>query len=482
MKKLSIFGFAALLGLGFTACDNYEEPNALPQTNPQPAIFDESNVAVANAIVEGTTYSLEQLSAAFTSIEVATVTAPNIAPAYEYTAQAYVLANGKTLELPAAIAPNADSTAYVVTVSPDDLQGIYYQNISKGPKARTIDLSIALGVKSTAASMTAAIGGEGKTYGPYAITVLPFPSDLVLEDNYYLVGTACDWTISKAIRLTPSYGEGGSVYDNPVFSAKFDVTPGWWWKIVPESTFVTGDWVDGPNSQFGPEVNGDESLTGVLTANDPQAGCLNVTGPYTLSVNMEEMTYEFSYALEQLYTPGNSNGWSQTASQLLTTTDYINYSGYAYLNGEFKFTTQPNWDGINLGSAGEEGTLSTDGGAGNLNSGSEGLFWVNVNLPALTYTLTPITTYGVIGSATPAGWDASTAMTPSADYLTWTAEMTLKADEIKFRANDGWDINLGGSYENLTPGGDNLKVAEEGTYIVTLYLGTIPYHATLVKK
>lgn len=482
MKKLSIFGFAALLCTGLVACDNYEEPNALPQTNPQEPIFDGSQVSVTSAINAGTVYSLEQLSASATPVAVATVTAPDMAPNFTYTATAYMLANGKSFEMPAQIAPNADSTAYVVSVAPDDLQGIYFQNVSKGPKERTVQLEVALALKSTNASQEATIGGENHKYGPYDITLLPFPSSMVLEDNYYLVGTACDWTISKAIRLTPSYGEGGSVYDSPVFSAKFDIFEGWWWKIVPESTFVTGDWVDGPNSQFGPEVNGDESLSGILTANDPQAGCLNVTGPYTLTINMEEMTYEFSYALEQLYTPGNSNGWSQTASQILFTTDYANYTGYAYLNGEFKFSTQPDWNGTNYGSTGEEGTLSTDGGAGNLNSGSEGLFWVSVNIPALTYSLTPVTTYGVIGSATPAGWDASTALTPSADFLTWSGDVTLSEGEIKFRANDGWDLNLGGSYENLTPGGDNLPVAEAGTYTVTLYLGQLPYRATIVKK
>lgn len=479
MKKLSIFGLTALCALAFTACDNYEEPNAQPQTNPQLPVFDDSNVAVSSAISEGTTYSLEQFSAEAADIAIANVTAPDVAPEYEYTAEAYVLANGKSYELPATLAPNADSTAYVVSVSPDALQGIYAQYVSKGPKARTIEMEVALNVKSSSLNFSTPIGGEGKKFGPFAITVLPFPSSLVLEDNYYLVGTACDWTISRAIKLTPAYGEGESVYDNPVFTAKFDVYEGWWWKIIPESTFVTGDWADGPNSQFGPEVNGDESLSGLLTANDPQAGCLNVVGPYTLTINMEEMTYDFSYALENLWTPGNSNGWNQNASQMLFTTDYTHYVGYVYLNGEFKFTSQPNWDGQNYGDGGD-GTISTSGG--NINSGSEGLFWADVNLPALTYTLTPITTYGLIGSATPQGWDASTAMTPSADFLTWTVDVALSAGEIKFRANNGWDFNLGGTYENLTPGGDNLPVAEAGTYTVTLHLGQLPYSATIVKK
>ena len=48
----------------------------------------------------------------------------------------------------------------------------------------------------------------------------------------------------------------------------------------------------------------------------------------------------------------------------------------------------------------------------------------------------------------------------------------LKQDEIKFRANDAWDINLGDTKADglLEPGGDNIKVAVAGKYLVTLNL------------
>ena len=81
------------------------------------------------------------------------------------------------------------------------------------------------------------------------------------------------------------------------------------------------------------------------------------------------------------------------------------------------------------------------------------------------------------------GWGESTVMTPSDDFLTWTGEVTLSAgDEFKFRANDAWDVNLGGSLTNLVQGGDNLKATEAGTFIVTLDLSVNPYSATMVKK
>ena len=186
-------------------------------------------------------------------------------------------------------------------------------------------------------------------------------------------------------------------------------------------------------------------------------------------------------AIENLYTPGGSNNWSHAASQLLFTKDYANYYGYANLNGIFNFTSAPNWDGINYGNAGE-GVLSTDGGAGNLTVAEPGLYWLHVNLAALTYEATLVKTIGLIGDATPNGWGASTALTPSADNLVWTGEVTFGAGEFKFRANNEWTITLGGSMDDLQQDGGNLASPGAGTYAVTLDLSKLPYTCTMVKK
>jgi len=60
-------------------------------------------------------------------------------------------------------------------------------------------------------------------------------------------------------------------------------------------------------------------------------------------------------------------------------------------------------------------------------------------------------------------------MTYNQETGAWEATIDLAADEIKFRANDGWDINWGGDTENLTEGGDNIKIAEAGTYFIQLF-------------
>ncbi len=87
----------------------------------------------------------------------------------------------------------------------------------------------------------------------------------------------------------------------------------------------------------------------------------------------------------------------------------------------------------------------------------------------------------MIGDATPAGWDASTALT-SDDNLIWKGTIEFKGGEFKFRCNDDWDVNLGGDMQNLTPGGANIASPGEGTYEVTLNLSQLPYSCTLEKK
>lgn len=477
---------ALVLAMGFTSCDNYEEPNPPAQTNPQESILKTDEVAVNNALGAETLYDLAELSNNGNEILIATINCATLPESYHFDANVEISANGfaKAATVPSRVEAAEAENTYNIYVTPDDLQGVYYQNISKGPASKTIEVRI--GLMAVTGNETAYVGGPDNFYGPFEMHVTPFPSDLVIENNYYLLGTINGWSVATAVKLNHS---DASPYDDPVFTLAVDISSaeaadGWWWKIVPESTYATGDWVGGANTQFGVADNGDSAMSGMLVAStadaEPGAGCVKEAGQFLLSINMEEGTYEFTSAVPFLYTPGDSNGWSQGSSQMLYTTNYSDYYGYAYLStGGFKFTTAPDWDHTNLGSTGEEGTLSTDGGAGNLTVPTTGLYWCHVNTASLTYELTQVTTIGVIGDATPGGWDNSTALTPSADMLTWTGQVTFGTGEFKFRANNGWDVNLGGSLQDLQQDGANLASPGAGTYTVTLNLGQLPYAATI---
>jgi tetratricopeptide (TPR) repeat protein len=82
------------------------------------------------------------------------------------------------------------------------------------------------------------------------------------------------------------------------------------------------------------------------------------------------------------------------------------------------------------------------------------------------------TQWGIIGTATPNNWDSDQPMTYDAVSNTWKITLNLKAGEFKFRANGAWYINLGGSKGEaiLKFDGDNLKLAADGNYTVSLML------------
>jgi hypothetical protein len=81
-------------------------------------------------------------------------------------------------------------------------------------------------------------------------------------------------------------------------------------------------------------------------------------------------------------------------------------------------------------------------------------------------------TIGLIGSATPGDWGTDTDMRildpERIDLNTWTLTVFLKGgQEVKFRANDSWDVNWGaGDFPsgNATSGGPNIPIPSDGYY------------------
>lgn len=154
-----------------------------------------------------------------------------------------------------------------------------------------------------------------------------------------------------------------------------------------------------------------------------------------------------------------------------------NYEGYAYFNAphEVKFTDQAGWDGTNY-AFDSDGVLTTTG-TGNIPVDA-GHYRVIVDPTNLTYSFTEVQ-WGVIGTATPGGWDASTAMTFNEDNNTWELTEDLVNGALKFRANDGWDINFGprDSFTNRgelihTDAAIDFGVTESGNYTVVISFDT----------
>ncbi|HKJ32559.1 MAG TPA: SusE domain-containing protein [Balneolales bacterium] len=182
-----------------------------------------------------------------------------------------------------------------------------------------------------------------------------------------------------------------------------------------------------------------------------------------------------------IYVPGDyqaasgyTNDWSPGDAPALASVDNKDlYTGYVYMtnaNGQvnFKFTNERSWT-LNWGAGSSAGTLAEN--ADNIVAPDTGYFKIDVDLNAMTYTMLK-TSWGVIGSATPGGWDNDTNMSYDPAQKVWSITLNLSAGDIKFRANDSWDLNYGdtGADGKLDAGGDNISVSAAGNYTVVLNL------------
>lgn len=100
----------------------------------------------------------------------------------------------------------------------------------------------------------------------------------------------------------------------------------------------------------------------------------------------------------------------------------------------------------------------------------------------ITITVTPYTdeidistTWGVVGSATPNGWDGpDIPFWQTSEDNVFVAYANLVDGEIKFRENNDWANNYGGSGGNLVARGDNIPVTA-GKYKITIDLNALTY-------
>jgi starch-binding outer membrane protein SusE/F len=186
----------------------------------------------------------------------------------------------------------------------------------------------------------------------------------------------------------------------------------------------------------------------------------------------EEKTFNTKPNIYELYVAGAYQGWSPSTAPMLKGTE-DNVQGYVYMAtaGNFKITSQRNWDGPNYGIGSSAGTISATGG--DIPMAEAGFYWFKVNLATMTYTALKMD-WGVIGDATPNVWNDETALQIDPATNTWSIYLPLTAGKFKFRANHSWDYNFGdtGVDFSLEAGGDDIALPGAGTYEVVLDFNT----------
>ena len=443
MIKKILLGMTLLMSM--VSCTEDFTDWGKPQTNPQEDAVTFGNGSVAPVDV------INLADVKTEKVKVASIVAPTSSNA-AYTPNYKINFDGQSFDIDAdGNMATAELTSYIV-----DKWG-------KRPLERDIDATLDAWVSngSTAVKMA-----TSATFQVKAIPEAP-----VIEEGYYLVGdmfTTKDhngWTKEAAKAFNHSDKD---VYDDPVFTVSFETTKAdQYWKIIPKKNIDADDlWAAGV---VGPKVDGDDSMTGLLTNTEAKAGKIAKAGKYKLTINM----MDYSYTLEEvnydpfIYFIGATDGWTNAEQKLALVDDAKGvYTGYLYCadpNGwgnQFKFQrVAGSWDNeINSGAFSTfSGAATSEGGNIGVNAG-EGVYYFDVNLGEGTITATKVETMGIIGGFN--GWGGDAVMTWNAEeYCFEATNVGVTADGWKFRVNGGWDINLGGSLNNLTAGGSDIKVA-----------------------
>jgi hypothetical protein len=300
-----------------------------------------------------------------------------------------------------------------------------------------------------------ATNSAGTAYGAdITFTTLPDIQTWNIPGNYvgasYPGAGLSDWSPDKSPQVIstiafPEKLEGFVYMANSANEWKFATKPNW----------------DGPN--YG------DGGSGKLDANGGNMS--STAGYYKINANTSTMTYTAVKTVWGVIGDATPQSWNDETAMAYNPALRA-WQGVVHLTANaFKFRANHDW-GMNYGSDNADGKLRADGG--NIPVTVEGDYAISLDLShpnAYTYVAN---NWGLIGDATPGGWSTDTNMTwdPVAKVLKVTLNLT--AGSFKFRANDGWSVNWGGSLGGLTQDGSNISVATAGSYTITLD----PFNAT----
>lgn len=476
MKKIAYLSILA--GLFLVGCTEMAQP-ADPQTNAQ-----EDLVTIKGAVTAAAVQTIDLAKVEGDSVAVATVTT-DITPSEDAEYRYYVTLNDKY-----EYKVEADMLIPVA-----ELQALVEEVHGKRPVERTF---------SAVVTVAAVVRGSAILYTSEEFNVVIVPEAPFIDKAYYLVGNMCavynaekdefegGWDKASAKKFNHS---GKDVYEDSEFSliVKLPVDAegkpsgdGYYWKVIPAGNYEGSDedfWIEGVTGVVGVAKDGDDAKEGKLVTEKPQAAKINFNTDeesmnlYKITINMMDYTYKVEELnfVEYIYVPGNHQGWAPDKAPALHGANFDGvWTGYSMLDGGFKFTQERAWAAEYKGS--DFITLpqgfTTDGG--DIIASPKAFYFIKADVTNSKLEVTEVKSYGIIGDATPGGWDADTDMTWDAEKMAYIIkDITLKDGKVKFRANDGWDVNVGGSFDDLTDGGADIVVAA-GTYDIELYLVRTP--------
>ena len=402
MKKTFLYSLAVLASVSLASCNGDYEDWAQPQNNPQEASAAKYGITfTAGPEAECTMPDDDGV------IKLVTVnsTDANVA---DYTLKDLKV-NGEAI--------NGEIVGNNIQVNATELEKILCkQNKSRASVARDINVESKVSVNLASGDAVTI-----NTVGTTTAKLKPTPTPAIDAKGYYMLGevNGNGWTATSPVWMT-QVSDG--VYQLKVTTEKdknyFKFYEGSKWD-------ESGNWDVINKGVLGCEKDGCDDASGTIyytgdSWGTPQTMVIAGAGTWIVTLDMNNLSYSVGKPI--LYMAGDANGWDH--SDVLNSDDGVHFTGYMYLNQKgFKFSTQPNWDGTSYGA-----DFDTAPGAGNIVITEDaGFYQVDVDLSAKTYTLTPFT-IGIIGSATPKGWDGDTNMTYNPEERCWELKNVTLTD------------------------------------------------------
>ena len=225
--------------------------------------------------------------------------------------------------------------------------------------------------------------------------------------------------------------------------------------------------------------------SGIGTQDGPNIP-IPAAGEFTITFNSQTGAYNFVVSspigIIGSATPG---GWDDDTNMFHDPVDSNKY--FLTLNltqGAAKFRANDDW-------ARNWGAMDFPSGIGVQNGpdipiAQAGKYKVTLDTLTGAYNFEEViefATIGIIGTATPGGWDNDTDLTKSSSNPDlWQATLTLTDGVAKFRANDAWTLNWGGSdFPNGTGvlNGPDIPVTA-GEYLISFNTNTLEYKFLLI--
>jgi len=471
--KLNSYLFMGLALAAFAACDESHNDWVQQEQNEQPATVTFGNDGAVTPVATINFASLPAEPTLDDSVKVCDITMPTSSYAEGDVTYVLILNDEEELEM------NASGKVLY-----EPFKAYVEKKYGKDPtKVNVMTAKVVAypGNKDTKVRQVISSG---------TFTVNATPTAPAIDfSGYYMVGSPDGWSCTRKEEYKLNNGGGTSYTDGDFKFSMILPNPGAGdveMKFLPAQAFNDDGSIANWDIALACTSTDEDGMSGTFSW-DNQGGNIKFTATedakmykITLDLMDGKYTIEAMSFEEFIYMPGKGQkyldktewGWNPGTAPALRSARFDGkYTGFAYLDSEFKFTKARNWDGgeYNYGSFNNYSDGFTGEGTGNINLNGEGFYYIEADVANSKFTATAVT-FGLVGPATAGGWDAAqySVMTYDKDNDAWTITTDLNADEFKFTTNGSWDINLGGTADDLDFGASNLRIEEAGNYTITL--------------